>query len=131
RPDGRAAGAEELAKGCTAAEEPSTPRARIGVPPGARRGARGAGSRALPVRRRGGGSVHDLLAQREPHQLGRLVEVELLHDLLAVGLDRVQAERERGRDLRVGAPLGDELEDLAFAPREPREVVVVPWGLVA
>src|SRR5438128_10142764 len=71
-------------------------------------------------------SVHHLLAQREADQLGRLVEVELLHDLLAVGLDRVLAEREGGGDLAVRAPLGDELEDLALPPRETREVVVVP-----
>src|SRR5207244_1901635 len=41
------------------------------------------------------------------------------------------AERERGRDRRVGAPLGDELEELALPPREPRQVVVVPRRLIA
>src|SRR5438552_12444241 len=77
-------------------------------------------------------SVHDLLAQGEADQLGRLVEVELLHDLLAVPLHRAQAEREGGRDLCVGAPLGDELEDLALPPRESREVVVAfPRRLLA
>src|SRR5206468_3928861 len=54
------------------------------------------GSRCQPA---AGLSVNDLLPHREAHDLRRVVEVELLHDVLAVRLHRVDAHREDGRDL--------------------------------
>src|SRR5437773_4497308 len=76
------------------------------------------------VNRCGGPSVNDLLPHREAHDLRRVVEVELLHDVLAVRLHRVDAHREDDRDLLVGLALGDELQHLAFAVGEQREVVL-------
>src|SRR5437667_325648 len=76
------------------------------------------------VNRCGGPSVNDLLPHREAHDLRRVVEVELLHDVLAVRLHRVDAHREDDRDLLVGLALGDELQHLAFAVAAQRAVVL-------
>src|SRR5215470_7998185 len=70
------------------------------------------------------GSVHDLLPHREANDLGRVVEIELLHDVLAVRLDRVDAHRQDGGDLLVRLSLGDQLEDLALTVGQQREVVL-------
>src|SRR5438552_9510766 len=69
------------------------------------------------------GSVNDPHAQREVCDLRRVVEVELLHGVLAVALDGVEAHREEIGDLLVGLALGDELEHLALAIGELLEVV--------
>src|SRR4029077_1800957 len=68
------------------------------------------------------GSVDDLLAHREADDLRRVVEIELLHDVLAVRLDRVDAHREHGRDFLVRLPLGNQLENLALAVGQERQV---------
>src|SRR6266446_1320958 len=68
--------------------------------------------------------LHDPFTDGEADDLGGVVEVELLHDVLAVTLDGVDAEREDAGDLFVGLALGDELQDLALASREPRQRVL-------
>src|SRR5262249_16781054 len=50
-----------------------------------------------------------------------IAEAELVEDVCHVGLDRVFAEVERGRNLGVRLAAGDELEDLEFARRERAE----------
>ena len=43
------------------------------------------------------------------------MDVELVHQMLAVLLDRLDADVQLGRDLLVGLALGDQLEDLQLA----------------
>src|SRR5439155_1748012 len=69
-------------------------------------------------------SGDDVLPHREADQVGGGVEVELLHDPLAVRLDGVDADREDASDLAVHLALGDELQDFALAVREQREIIL-------
>jgi len=48
-------------------------------------------------------------------EAGRIVDVQLVHQVLPVLLDRLDADVEPGRDLLVGLALGDQLDDLQFA----------------
>src|SRR5215212_6634613 len=47
-------------------------------------------------------------------ELGDVVEVELVHDVLAVGVDRLGADEQDGGDFLGAFALGDELDDFAF-----------------
>ena len=46
---------------------------------------------------------------------GGVVDVEFVHQLLPVFLDRLDADAEFGRDLFVRRPFGHELQHLRFA----------------
>src|SRR5690606_22467262 len=59
--------------------------------------------------------------QREPHQLGAVLEAELLHDAGAVGVDRLRADEELLADLGGAVALGGEGGNLPFPVREPIE----------
>ena len=50
-----------------------------------------------------------------PHQARNIVDVELVHDLLAVLLDGFDAESQFRSDLLIGKSLGDQLKHLGFA----------------
>src|SRR6266568_2681972 len=65
--------------------------------------------------------THDTRADGPTHQAGDIVDVEPVHDLAAVRLDGLDGEVKLLRDLLAGAPLGDELQDLALARREEVE----------
>src|SRR5262249_20948992 len=71
-----------------------------------------------------GPSTDQALADGKPDELGRVVQVELLHEVLAVGLAGVDAPRQRGGALLVGLALGDQLQHLAFAVGQEREIVL-------
>jgi hypothetical protein len=58
---------------------------------------------------------------RVPDEIGRRVGADLPVDVRAVGLDRLDADRELLRDLLGRVPLHDELEDLLLARREALE----------
>ncbi len=45
----------------------------------------------------------------------RVVDVEFLHEMVAMLLDRLCADAEFGRDLLVGFAFGDQLEHFRFA----------------
>src|SRR5665811_1248091 len=53
------------------------------------------------------------------HEVGDLVQVQLVHDVAAVLLYGLAAETEHLGDVLIGVALGDELKDLALASREP------------
>src|SRR5579859_6297009 len=48
-------------------------------------------------------------------QLGAAVQVQLVHDVGAVGVHRLGADEQPLADLRVGVALGHQLENLALA----------------
>jgi len=50
-----------------------------------------------------------------PGQFRAVLQIELLFDLLAVGLDRLPAEFQPAGDLKRGESLPDHLEDLQLA----------------
>ena len=54
------------------------------------------------------------------HQPGGLVDVELLHDAIAVRLGSLEGNAEQLGDRLRGLALGDQLQDLAFARRNAR-----------
>ena len=62
--------------------------------------------------------LYEPLRMRVLDQFGDVVEVELAHDVGAVALDRLLADRRAFGDLLVGVALGDQRQDLAFASRE-------------
>src|SRR5581483_4135461 len=66
----------------------------------------------------------DLLANGEANDLGRIVQVELFHDVLAVRLDGVDADRHETRNRAVGLPLGDQPEHLLLALGQEVEIVL-------
>src|SRR5262245_18311358 len=116
-------------------EAPSNPRSaktssaaarmRAFVDPGASRAfSRAVFTATIQAIDRARASMDDLLAHREANDLGRVVQIELLHDVLAVRLDRVDAHGEHGRDLLVRLALGDQLEHLALAVGEEGQVVL-------
>src|SRR3981081_2929411 len=66
----------------------------------------------------GGGSpsrLHDSVADRIAHEIADRAEMQLSHDVRAVGLDRLHADTERQRRLFVTLSFSDELKDLALA----------------
>src|SRR5215218_2951859 len=54
------------------------------------------------------------LAERVLHQLGAVMQVQLVHHPLAVGVHRLRAEHQPVGDLLGGVPLGGELQHLAL-----------------
>ena len=60
-------------------------------------------------------SGNDLLTDGVEYQFRRFVQVELLHDVGAVGLDRVRAQIQQRRDFLVGFSLSQQLQHLFFA----------------
>src|SRR5262249_41960420 len=70
------------------------------------------------------------LANRVLDQLGPAAQVELVHDVGLVSLDRLDAQEQAGRDLLVAVPVGDELQDLALADAQ-RHGRRRPAGLAA
>ena len=52
------------------------------------------------------------------HEVGDLVQVQLVHDVAAMRLYGLAAEAEQFGDVLVGVALGDELEDFALASGE-------------
>ena len=58
------------------------------------------------------------LLSTTPSAIG-VVDVELVHEMLAVLLDGLDADAERRRHLLVGRALGDELQHLGLARGEP------------
>src|SRR5262245_52293950 len=56
--------------------------------------------------------------RRVAHQLGRVVDAELLHQAVAMVVGRLDADAEGARDLLRRLALDDEMEDLALARRE-------------
>src|SRR5437667_11357020 len=69
-------------------------------------------------------SRDDLLPHREAYDLGGVVEIELVHDVLAVRLDRVDADAEERRDLLVRLAFGDLAHHLQLALGEQVQVVL-------
>src|SRR6185436_15019866 len=61
---------------------------------------------------------HEPTADRVTHESGRLVNLELSHELGAVRLGRLHAQAEHHGDFLRRLALGDELEHLAFARRQ-------------
>src|ERR1039458_7495406 len=61
---------------------------------------------------------NDALADGVENQLGDSAQVQLLHDVGAVGFDGIDAEIEQGGDFLARLALGDELQDLPFAGGE-------------
>lgn len=59
------------------------------------------------------------MPDRELRQLGDAVEVEALHEIGAVRLDRLDADVQHRGDLLGAAALGDQLQDLAFQDATP------------
>src|ERR671936_2741866 len=83
-------------------------------------------SRRLPVLRSGRSlrlavGFDQALADRVLYQLGPVVHPQLLHDVVAVSLDRLDAEEKRVGDLPVRLALGDETQHLALAIAERLE----------
>ncbi len=62
--------------------------------------------------------AHDALADRVADQARRVVDVELGHQPGTVRVHGLRGDAERARDLAIGVPLGDELQDLSLAIRE-------------
>src|SRR5450759_4451616 len=52
------------------------------------------------------------------HEVGDLVQIQLVHDVAAVRLYGLAAEAEQPGDVLVGVALGDEIGDLALSCRE-------------
>ncbi len=50
----------------------------------------------------------DPMAQCETHQVGHVVQVELLQDAFAIAVHGLDAEAQVTRDLLAGQPLGNE-----------------------
>ena len=59
--------------------------------------------------------------QRQAHELGRVLQAQLLQDSSAVIVDGLAASRELGRDLGGRAAFGQVCEYLELADREPIE----------
>ena len=62
--------------------------------------------------------LHDPIANRVAHEIADSAELQLSHDVRAVGFDRLDADSERRRRLFVAPPFGDELNDFALAGRD-------------
>src|SRR5438477_9861978 len=54
----------------------------------------------------------------EAHQAGQVLDAEPLHDLAAVGLDRLGADLEPDGDVAHAVPFAEQLEHLALAHGE-------------
>src|SRR6267378_2652815 len=67
-------------------------------------------------------SLNDPLGNRVARQAGNVMNAQLVHDLLPMFLDGLDADAQLGRDLLVGAPLGDQLQYLSL----PRSQVICP-----
>src|SRR5205823_6158070 len=90
-------GSRGSAHGTSAAfSAPSASLCESRIPPGIRR--------PMPLQLHG----RQPLADGVLGQLGHAVQVELFHDLPAVGLDRLDADVEQGGHLLGGLPLGHE-----------------------
>ena len=59
-----------------------------------------------------------VVADRVAHEIADRAEMQLSHDVRAVGLDSLDADPERRRRPFVTLPLSDELNNLAFAGRQ-------------
>src|SRR5215213_4715214 len=55
-------------------------------------------------------------------------DAKLREDVSQVGLDGLLAQHELLRDLAIGLPLGDQVGNLAFAPREGVEAARVEFA---
>src|SRR5512146_244214 len=64
------------------------------------------------------GSGDDLLSDSIQNNVGRAVQVELLHDVGAVSLDRVRAQVQRGCDFFVGLAFCQKLKNLFLTLRQ-------------
>src|SRR5882762_5997765 len=62
--------------------------------------------------------LRDSMPDRIAHQARRVMNIELLHELGAVRLDGLRADREPCRDRLGGMTFGDQLQHLALAYRE-------------
>ena len=60
----------------------------------------------------------DAPADGEENEFGNAAQIELFHDVGAMGFDGVDAEIQKVGDVFVGFAFGDELEDFAFARGE-------------
>src|SRR5436309_632695 len=69
----------------------------------------------LNTRDSGRSQLNNTLACGMPHQARNIVNVELVHHLLAVLLDGFDAESQFPSDLLIGKSLGDQLKHLGFA----------------
>ncbi len=69
------------------------------------------------VRAAFGSRLHDLIADRVAHEIADRAEMQLSHEVRAVGLDRLHADPECRRRLFATMPFSDELNDLALAGR--------------
>jgi hypothetical protein len=70
------------------------------------------------IDRRSIGRRDEADAHRIAGEAGDIVDVEPLHDLRAVGLDGLDADRQAFGDIACGIAFGDELQDLALARGE-------------
>lgn len=53
----------------------------------------------------------DALADRAQHDFRRVVQLQFLHEIRAVGFDGGQPEIEEGRDLPVRSTFGEQVQD--------------------
>src|SRR6185295_983417 len=97
-------------KGTSGSAPCCSPLSRCGGEGGGGRGAGGEGS--------GGGLPQQPPPRRVTHQLGRVVDAELLHQAVAVVVGGLDADAEGAGDLLRRLALDDEMEDLALARRE-------------
>ena len=63
--------------------------------------------------------LDDIVPYRPADNVGKGFKLQLPHDCGAVGLDRLDAERQTARDLLVAIALPKELYDFSFTRREP------------
>src|SRR5215210_4567494 len=68
--------------------------------------------------------MKDSLAERLGYGGGAVGDLELLVDVLQVGLDGRRAQEQESGDLRARTALSGQGEDLALAAAEPRAVVM-------